>query len=219
MSDLKILLIQSPDRAVDDNPLAMVPLGLAYMASAARQAGYEVTILDAGGEGVDWPEFTRRVASEQWDVIGITALTPVFDAVKRAMGICRPHTRYLVIGGSHPMALSDTIMAENPELDGAVIGEGERTFVEMLDTIDSGGDLSSIRGLATRNSPAQPRELIEPLDDLPFPARDLLPTNDYRYALAGRRRVATLITSRGCPYNCIFCDKGVCGNRCRARSA
>jgi len=219
MSDLKILLIQSPDRAVDDNPLAMVPLGLAYMASSARQRGYEATILDASGEGLDWPEFTERVAAKKWDVIGITALTPVFDAVKRAMGICRPHTRYLVIGGAHPMALSETIMAENPELDCAVIGEGERTFVEMLDTIDSRGDLSSVRGLATPDSPAEPRELIEQLDDLPFPARDLLPTNDYRYALAGRRRVATLITSRGCPYNCIFCDKGVCGDRWRARSA
>ena len=219
MSDLKILLIQSPDRAVDDNPLAMVPLGLAYMASAARQGGYEVTILDASGEGLNWSEFTARVASQKWDLIGITALTPVFDAVKRAMGICRPHTRYLVIGGSHPMALSETIMAENPELDCAVIGEGERTFVEMLDMIDSDGDLSSVGGLATRNSPAEPREPIEQLDDLPFPARDLLPTNSYRYALAGRRRVATLITSRGCPYNCIFCDKGVCGDRWRARSA
>ncbi len=219
MSDLKILLVQAPDPTVDDNPLAMVPLGLAYLAACARDAGYDVTIIDASGEGLTWPEFEARVSVKKWDVIGITALTPVFDSVKQAMDVCRPHTRCLVIGGAHPMALRDTIMAENPQLDAAVIGEGERTFVEMLEAIDAGGDLSNILGLATQDSPAQERPRVQQLDDIPFPARDLLSTNRYRYALSGGRRVATLISSRGCPYNCVFCDKGVCGNRWRGRSA
>jgi anaerobic magnesium-protoporphyrin IX monomethyl ester cyclase len=219
MSDLKILLIQAPDRRVDDNPLAMVPLGLAYLAACARQAGHDVTIIDASGEGLSWPEFTERVSVRKWDVIGITALTPVFDSVKRAMEICRPFAEFLVIGGAHPMALRDRILAENPELDAAVIGEGEETFVEMLDAIASDGDLSNIAGLATPDSPAVERPRIQQLDKVPFPARDLLPTNRYRYALSGGRRVATLISSRGCPFNCVFCDKGVCGSRWRGRTA
>jgi len=220
MSDLKILLIQAPDRRVDDNPLAMVPLGLAYLAACARRAGHaDVTIIDACGEGLDWSEFSDRISARRWDVVGITALTPVFDSVRRAMGLCRPHTRYLFIGGAHPMALGDTIVGENPELDGAVIGEGEETFVEILDAIAAGDDISNIRGLATKDSPVEERPRPERLDDIPFPARDLLPTNSYRYALAGGRRVATLISSRGCPFNCLFCDKGVCGSRWRGRSA
>jgi len=219
MSDLKILLIQAPDRRVDDNPLAMVPLGLAYIAACARRAGHDVTIIDAAGEGLSWSEFTERVSVQKWDVIGLTALTPVFDSVKRAMEICRPLTEFLVIGGAHPMALQDTILAENPELDAAVIGEGEETFVEMLDAIAAGGELSNIAGLATPDSPAEERTRIQQLDDIPFPARDLLPTDRYRYALSGGRRVATLISSRGCPFNCVFCDKGVCGGRWRGRTA
>jgi len=218
--DLKILLVNPPDRTVSSDPLALVPLGLAYVAAATRRRGYrDVSILDACGERLSWEDFQRRISVRKWDVIGLTSVTPVFDLVQRAMAVCRPHARCLVLGGPHPTAFADTIVPDNPELDCAVIGEGERTFVDMLDAVVSGGDLSGIPGLATPDSPASSRKLIEPLDELPFPARDLLPNECYRYALSGRRRATTIITSRGCPYDCIFCSNGVCGKQWRARSA
>ena len=100
---VKILLIQTPSREPCQETLVVPPLGLAYLAAVARQAGHTVAILDAFAEGLTWDAFEARVRSAQADLIGITGMTPVADSVQRAIRICRPQARWLVLGG--PLSL------------------------------------------------------------------------------------------------------------------
>ena len=86
----------------------MPPLGLAYLAAVARQEGHEVSILDAFAEGLTWAAFEDRVRSARADLIGITGMTPVADSVQRAIQLCRPHARWLVLGGGRTPPLSRT---------------------------------------------------------------------------------------------------------------
>ena len=216
---MKILLIQTPSREPRQETLVVPPLGLAYLAAVARQEGHEVSILDAFAEGLTWAAFEDRVRSARADLIGITGMTPVADSVQRAIQLCRPHARWLVLGGPHATAQQDAVMKDNPELDFAVIGEGEITFRELLAALTQGRAPDGLAGLITRTTVGPVRPLLDKLDDLPFPARDLLPNDRYRYPLSAGRRITTMISSRGCPYSCIFCDKNVFGSRWRARSA
>lgn len=219
MTGVKILLIQTPSREPSQENLVVPPLGLAYLAAVARQAGHTVAILDAFAEGLTWDAFEARVRSAQADLIGITGMTPVADSVQRAIRLCRPLARWLVLGGPHATSQPGTVMKDNPELDFAVIGEGEITFRELLQALEQGTSPDGLAGLITRTGAGPTRPLMEKLDDLPFPARDLLPNDRYRYPLSAGRRITTMISSRGCPYSCIFCDKNVFGSRWRARSA
>jgi anaerobic magnesium-protoporphyrin IX monomethyl ester cyclase len=130
-----------------------------------------------------------------------------------------------VIGGSHVTALPDETM-RNECFDFAVLGEGEATIVDLTETIEKGRDLSKVKGIAYRDHEklvtTESRDLIEELDTIPFPARDLLPPlSEYRPSPAACKRLpqATMMTSRGCPYRCAFCDRSVFGNFARTRTA
>ena len=92
----------------------MPPLGLAYLAAGVRQAGHPVMILDAFAEGLTWADFENRVRSAPADLIGITGMTPIADSVQRAIRLCRPHARWLVLGGPHATAQQNTVMQDNP---------------------------------------------------------------------------------------------------------
>jgi radical SAM superfamily enzyme YgiQ (UPF0313 family) len=243
-----VLLINAPARRPQKEPIVVPPLGLAYLASAAREAGHDVAILDAFAEGLSWEEFERRVSARRYmgstaggggvtqrggrstrtgggggatvlDVIGFSGMTPVIDAVERAIRVCRPYARAIVLGGPHATACRETVLEENPDLDYAFCGEGETAFVEFLAAFDDNRITSEIPGIVTREGSGPPRERCRDLDSIPFPARDLLPNARYRYPLCGRARVTSMITSRGCPYQCVFCDKSVFGSRWQARSA
>lgn len=216
---MKILLVNAPARELADEPIVVPPLGLAYLGAVARNAGHAVKILDAFAERLTWDAFAERVSQDRYDLIGFTGMTPVFDTVRRAISVCRPHAATMVLGGPHATAFRETVLRDNPELDYAVYGEGEATFLDLLSALEQGQPLDNMPGLITRNGPGPPRPYCRDLNDLPFPARDLLPNECYRYPLCGTDRMTTLITSRGCPYQCIFCDKGVFGSRWRARSA
>ena len=216
---LKILLITPPARTPQPEILVVPPLGLAYLAAHAGQHGFAVDILDAFGEGLDWPEFTARIAANSYDIIGLTGMTPVIDTVKRAAAICRAHTRLLILGGPHATAFRHQVFTDLPELDFACIGEGEESFLEFLSRVQANLSLEGIPGIMGRSGSSPPRGLIRNLDALAFPARARLPHSRYRYPLIGGRRITSMITSRGCPYACLFCDKGVFGSQWRARSA
>jgi len=217
---MKILLVNAPARSKGHEAIVVPPLGLAYIAAAARQAGFPVSILDAFAEGLDVRAFTQRLAAGgPYDVIGFTAMTPVFDTVQGAIEAARPHARYTVLGGPHATAFRESVLKDNPSLDFAVYGEGEQTFVELLQALDKGSSTPAIAGLVARNGIGGARDPVKDLDAVPFPARELLPVRRYRYPLCRPGNMATMITSRGCPFPCIFCDKGVFGSSWRARSA
>lgn len=214
-----------PERARASYLRSWPPLGLAYVAAALRDAGQAVQILDAVGEQLSVAQVVARIQQGPVPaVIGMTVMAATCGntlALARACGELEPKP-LIVLGGSHATHAAQELVCR-PEVDAVVLSEGEVTAVELV-TAWVGGerDLSGIPGLALCRDgrPAQtaPRPLVPDLDDLPWPARELLPMERYRQG--DGRRIATLVTSRGCPYRCIYCcEPGFWQGRWRCRSA
>ena len=164
----------------------------------------------------------------QPDVVGITSTTPAFpDARRTAEGVRQilPEA-VIVLGGAHVSAVPQNALSYDC-FDVGIIAEGELTMLELVRHIEGDGlsDLTGIAGLVLRKDGevilTEPRGYIKDLDTLPFPARHLLPPlSAYSPTPASYRQLplAVLMTSRGCPYQCTFCDRRVFGNLTRGHS-
>ncbi|MBN1671585.1 MAG: cobalamin-dependent protein [Kiritimatiellae bacterium] len=207
----------------------MPPLGLAYLAAATRQAGYETAIVDALPLKLTFEQTVDRILSHGPRWVGLTAVTiSVHDAARVAAMLKQRDARLVtIIGGPHVTGAPEETMRRFPELDIGVLGEGERTVVDLLQALERGGALREVPGLILREDggPVRTakRAFIQDLDTLPYPAWDLLPHLSTHYQPAAdslaRLPSTSLVTSRGCSGQCTFCDRGVFGNRCRAHSA
>jgi len=209
----------------------MMPLHLCYLAAFARQKNPDVEfkILDAEARRLTHEEAAQESAQFKPDLIGITSHTCLFDSVIELNCLLKSRLPEvpIVIGGPHPSALPARSLEES-KADFVVIGEGELTFEELVERIKEGkSDWAGIDGLGYHDGSGRirvnrRRRLIEDLDMLPFPARDLLDNTLYSPPATMRVRLGpnTLITaSRGCPYNCGFCAAHtVWTRRLRARS-
>ena len=216
---MKILLVQPPPRIPSHETIVVPPLGLAYLAAVLRRDEHEVEILDGFALQLGWDEYESAVAKAGAELIGITAMTPVCDTSYRALRAARPHCRHLVLGGAHVAAVKQRVFEDMPEIDFAMYGECENSFAKVVKALEEGRDIGEMAGVITREKINPPAQFIENLDALPFPARDLLPTERYRYILSKGHGVTSMFTSRGCPYKCVFCDKSTFASRWRARSA
>jgi radical SAM superfamily enzyme YgiQ (UPF0313 family) len=215
---MRVLLARPPRRDATDAGLAVPPLGLAYIAASLRQAGHAVSLVDAYALNWSWRRFETAVREAQADVLGLSAMTPVADVAARALQLARPYVRHTVLGGPHPTAVREAVFAEMPGLDAAVVGEGEAVAPALLAWWQAGGAGDPPPGVMAPGRPFV--SAAEPdLTQIPRPARDLLPNRAYRYLFATRAGFGTMITSRGCPFRCTFCDKSVSGSRWRARPA
>lgn len=208
---------------------AIPSLGLAYLAAVAEREGHEVQILDCTIGG-DWETIAAKGREFRPDLVGVTAKTPSFANAVKTVETLRAVVpqAIMVVGGSHPTAMPEHTLAAEA-FDYLVLGEGEATFVELLAYLSGKTQLASpaaIPGLAFLNDGqpffTAPREPINDLDSLPFPARHLLPKlAAYSPTAASYRRLPLvhIMTSRGCPSRCNFCDRAIFGERYRARSA
>ena len=199
------------------------PLGTLYVAAAIRAAGHEVRFYN--GAFMSAGEIMAGVEEFRPDFIGLYATAFGWNKARQAAAAIRKMlpAGFIVVGGPYPVAVQERCLAECPEMDAVVTGEGEQTVVELLECLvgqasgasssaDGRFSLSAVLGLAYRRGEEiiknPPRPLIEDLDALPFPARDLLGDAD-RYipppATYKRRPVAVIITSRGCNRRCIYC--------------
>jgi len=212
-----LLLVRPPRRDANDAGLSVPPLGLAYIAAAARNLGHRVEIIDAYALNLSWADFESILADRKPDVLGLTAMTPVADVAARTVSLARKYAKRIVLGGPHPTAVGDTVFEEMPGLDATVIGEGEPVIGPLLDWWSAGAQGAPPAGVRIKDAPFTPAAPPE-ASSLPIPARDLLPNDHYRYLFATRRGFATMVSSRGCPFRCSFCDKSVGGSKWRARS-
>lgn len=233
---MKIHFIDPPfedQDAVAGNPslrgvLNVIPsLGLAYVAAAVRRAGWEARITDAT-LGLDADAILARLAQDPPDVVGLTATTPTFRRARAvAEAVRRRFPRaLLVLGGAHIAAAPEHALSFGC-FDAGVLGEAEETFVELLRALDTRGRdaLERVPGLAFWRDGAlhrtETRSFVADLDGLAFPARDLLPPlSDYSPTPASYQKLplATVMSSRGCPSKCTFCDRSVFGMTYRYRS-
>jgi len=161
--------------------------------------------------GLPWEGIRERIRQAHADVIGISALfTPFYREALHVAALAKAvdPTCPVIMGGAHVNACPAQVLAD-PHVDFVVLGEGERTLPELVSALRDNrlAAMSGICGIGykTRGKLVVPEhgDLIEDIDALPLPARDLIdPT---RYTLGGKR-VTMLITSRGCPYHCTFCS-------------
>lgn len=202
------------------------PLGLCYLAATVRNAGHEVRILDMRLPGQEEPTFDRLLATWQPDLVGFSVFSYEADAYHRLAGKVRaalPRAR-IAVGG--PLASADPDTALSTGLaDLAILGEGELVFADALARWRDGQDLRGLTGTAIYDNGVIVNPVssyIEDLDGLPLPAWDLLDMPAYfRVPRQGfiykQQRYFPVFTSRGCPFNCIYCHN-VFGKRFRARS-
>ncbi len=215
---LKVLLIQPPVR-VDHDPVD-IPAGVSILASIAINEGHEVAIMDLNASRPipTWQDAAKQMAVEKWDIIGIGGLSSMYSDIKKVIKISRklnPNS-LIVCGGGFITYMPDKIMKFNPDIDIACIGEGEDTWKDILRTYGK-GDWKNVKGICYKDGEdyryTEPRPLIANMDDIPFPAYDLLDMESYfKYsgsmwapgAWKSKRRI-NFVTERGCPRQCTFC--------------
>ena len=227
---MRVVLISSPGlrqlEIYQSIGVRAPPLGLAYIASVLEEAGHKVSIIDASTLGLSVEETAKMALSNKPDVIGISAVTPTAKGAYSLAKIIKEKdpTLKIVMGGPHVSFLYTEALTNGA--DYVVIGEGERTTLELIEFIESFGDSIepvNVKGLAYRDKDGQvkltaPRPLIRDLDSLPEPARHLLPMD--KYTLFDKPiKIIHVMASRGCPYGCIYCSTSYFwGRRYRIRS-
>jgi anaerobic magnesium-protoporphyrin IX monomethyl ester cyclase len=203
-------------------------MGVLVLAAMARQHGYRVHLDDAKAQGTPVDEVARRIAALKPDYLGLSATTiSVTNASRIAERVkaLRPGV-VTILGGAHVSAIPERTLEAFPSIDYGVVGEGEVSLFDLLARLESGVAVDSVPGLAFRRDGrihANPRApYIDDLDALPMPAWDLLPDFPHRFRPTlfsyPQTPVATLITSRGCPFSCTFCDRSTSGRKGRMHS-
>jgi radical SAM superfamily enzyme YgiQ (UPF0313 family) len=219
----KILLINPPS----GTKTPLLPLGLAYIAAVLEKNKIPAEVLDADALQLSDKEIEKKLLEIKPEIVSLTMMTATFQPSKALIKLIRKTLpkAAIIAGGTHPSALPLKTLQDIPELDIAIIGEGEITFLEIIKALKDKKNLQEIKGICYRkkNKPVcnPPREPIEDLDSLPFPARDKFPLEKYKtHPPYGKRNpYMHLITSRGCPFGCAFCSKAVFGRKLRMRSA
>jgi radical SAM superfamily enzyme YgiQ (UPF0313 family) len=202
------------------------PLNLTYLAGYLEARGIGVQIYDGQIEGLAEERLLGVLKRLRPRVVGITCSTPLVGAALKIAALSKSAGRdaRIILGGAHPTAFPEE-MLNNPGVDAVAFGEAESTLHEFVEAVKKGGAFHPIQGIAfkengrTVKNPA--RALLTDLDQLPFPSTHLIPIDAYPPALDlyFKSPSASMITSRGCPYKCIFCaGRLISGHRYRTRS-
>ena len=203
-------------------------LGIGYIAAVLEQNNYDVDVLDSSALELSYDEIGEEMLKRNPDIVSISALTPTIgaalDAADKIKNV-KPDT-IVVLGGYHPTFEYENLLKEEESIDVIVRGEGEYTMLELVQKIESGGDLKDVQGLAFIDDTSEDKTIIvtpdrppiQDLDELPFPAFHLFPREKYKI-LNITTNVATIITTRGCPMQCSFCSSAALhGKHLRRRS-
>lgn len=204
-------------------------LGLCYLAAITRANNFKTEIIDALALKLKNDELAKIIAEKNPYFVGISAVTlSIYNASDLAKKIKELNRDIkIILGGVHITAVPEETMRKFPDFDLGVLGEGEKTIVELLTALVSGGDLTKIPGLFLRTESGyfttEKRPPIKNLDALPLPAWDLLPNLRKYYGppawSLNQNASMLLISSRGCSNACIYCDRGCFGTYPRAHSA
>ncbi len=211
-SKLKILIVSPPYRL----SAVCLPLGLAYIASVLRKAGYPVEVIDMDVKNHSPEDYKKILQEKQFDVLCLGGMITAWNFFKFTCDYVKkikPQVK-IVIGGGVITATPCSFLSVSPA-DVGVIGEGEDRILELVAAFENGRPLSKIGSIVYRDGgeikQTLPGAAIEDLDRIPFPAWDLFDVeNSYaRYpshnSLLKAKRQMAIATSRGCPYQCTFC--------------
>jgi radical SAM superfamily enzyme YgiQ (UPF0313 family) len=219
-------------KAIDEVFTVSESLGIAYLAAMLRQEGLEVEVLDCIAERYDRHDFEKFLEGKRYDIVGINTYTPDWHIVRRNIRVIKHSfpSASVIIGGPHVNSMVNADLSEHLFEDGAffdiaVYGEGEKTLVDIVRCLNDNKSLDSIKGIIWKDANNRyrinpPQELIADIDTIPFPALELLPLSKYKRTPSSYKRnpVRSILTTRGCPYSCLFCDRGAFGASLRKRS-
>ena len=204
-------------------------LGLLTLAAVLRKEGYVVRIIDSSAIGFSVKKSLEEIGKFHPDVVGLTAVTSsigktaVFaSAIKESFSFVS-----VIIGGPHFTAMPERTLSDYPSFDYGIIGEGENAILNLMKRIGSKQLPVNCERVVFRENGRikinRPGKVIENLDSLPFPAWELLDRFPFAYrpAVFKYKRLPSvhLVSSRGCPNRCIFCDTSVFGHKMRFHSA
>jgi len=176
------------------------PLGIGYIATSLLRSGIDVSVLDCHILKMEMPQMIDYISNEKPDVVGFTVMTPTFQLLKNIISSLREYYNPIIIGGGpHATFRPEELLSAG--FDIAIRGEGEQTTVEVVKAIENGDRLEKISGISFiskgRIIHTSDRELERNIDLFSFPERRLFPYKKYK--------IMSLVTSRGCPYKCIYC--------------
>jgi len=225
---MRVMLILPPSKFIlkDKLGITSIPIGLAYLASFIEKDNHEVRIIDSATLGYKMEDIKNRIEEFNPQLVGVTATTSsIYDAYNVAKLTKNLNSKIkVVVGGPHVTFTAKQTLEECPFIDIVVRREGEETFRELVNNLEScpgnTSSLKKIKGITFRENgrieEIEGRPFIKNLDEIPFPAYHLLPMD--RYRLEGKR-FASIMSSRGCPFSCIFCSSSALfGKVWRARS-
>jgi len=190
------------------------PLGILYVAKILENDGDSVTIFDFSAEPFDQHRLSTAVRLV--DAVGITVMSSSFNEVKNLIDLIKQQCPDIpvLIGGPHCSLIPEKALEET-QADICVQGDGETVIIDIKQALNSNKDFSEIPGVTFRTTTSikhgPPGQLIRDLNTIPFPARHLV-----KHYVYGREynphlqagEFTSIITSRGCPYNCHFCSRG-----------
>jgi len=187
------------------------------MAAVLSESNYDVKIVD-----LNVGQNKESIPDNNWDLVGITLDTSRYYKGMKYARMLKSRGTKVVVGGPHASFMADEILGSG-SADFVVRGEGEHTLLELVKVLSEGESFEQIKGLSyisdNRIRHNADRTYSDDLDTLPFPARHLLNMDKYRTSKLGTRSITSILTSRGCPYQCSFCASSkLAGTFWRARS-
>ncbi len=195
---MRTLLINTPYPFTE---CPTIPLGLTYLAAVLEDRGFEVDILDMVVYKFSREKILDKIREYKPDIVGAGSVTMNYPHAKRILEIAKDEGATTIIGGPHATFADRWVLTEAPWIDIIVRREGEYTLLDIVE----GRDLKDIKGITYREDGEiirnSDRELLMNLDELPFPARHLIPLSKYIAYQTG----CSMVTGRGCPNRCIFC--------------
>jgi len=214
----KVVLISPPDedyiKVIDEEFIVIdPPLGLAYIAAVLQKNHIDVSIIDANASQYSIDTVVEDVIKRCPEFVGISVFTFLIETcceIAQKIKVALPETK-IIFGGPHIHTQYEEVLRLYSFVDFCVRGEGEYAVLELVNTIKENGDLEKVKGISYRSNGKiinnSEREFIKNLDELPFPARELLPFDKYRgpQSIGGKKHFTTILPSRGCPFDCHYC--------------
>jgi len=231
---MKVLLVMPPDSntVVTAAPNEVYeefghypPLGLMYIAASIRnKSNHEVRILDCDTDKLTFDQAEAKIREFNPDVVGVTSYTPIiYDAWQFIKLVKKVNPKTVTVLGGHHSDIYPVETMNLGDIDYILKGEGEYTFVELLSAIGGNRSFKDIAGIVFKEDGqiinTEGYGYINNLDELPLPARDLVDWKKHQCVLGRDDSVATIMSSRGCPYRCTFCYTPLDSRSYRMRSA
>ncbi len=208
-----VLLINPPAQGVYDTiDIKLPPLGLVYIAAVLRKNGHFVKIIDLNVQENLW----ETVKERKWNIVGLSGDTSRYPVSMKIAEQIKKHFGYTIFTGGPHVTFFEKETLNTGFVDYVIRGEGEYVTLDLVNALEKGLPPENVRGVTFKRDGKIVKTLrapiIKDLDNLPYPARDLLPMEKYKITRFFGRPITSILTSRGCPFNCYFCSSSQFSN-------